>query len=176
MNETGIDTLSYVATNGCDSIVILNLEVNPLHLTELSDTVYQGGTYFDYGFEIFATNNPGFYTYENILENSYGCDSVVSLELEILEMPEDTIHPSNTEFGFMLYPNPSSEEVILQAEGHIDFSLQYVIYDLFGKFIMGGTIINDETAIEINNFAAGVYFINIISDKGDTETMKFIKY
>lgn len=176
IDSQGIDTLHYIANNGCDSIVILNLNIDPINLIEYYDTISQGTTYLDHGFEIFATNNPGDYSFETSYLNFYGCDSTVFLYLNITKAPEDSSQLGNSEFGFLLYPNPSSDELILKAERQIDFSLKYMIYDLFGKHICSGTIINDETYIEINKFAAGVYFIKITSEQGDSETMKFIKY
>ncbi len=176
MNYQGIDTLVYTAQNGCDSLVILNLDVYPNYESEFYDTVIQRNTYINHGFEIFATNSPGDYTFENNLFSSFGCDSTVYLYLNIQEVPKDTTITGNSEFGFLLYPNPSTKEVILKAESHINISLEYVIYDIFGKIISNGMIINDETCIEVKKYAAGVYFIRINSEQGDSETIKFIKY
>jgi len=176
INEQIVDTLFYTAINGCDSIVILNLDINPKSLTEIYDTISQGGIYTNHGFEIFTTNSPGDFTFENSFENTYGCDSTIFLHLNITKAPEDSTQIGNTEFGFMLYPNPSTEEIVLKAENQIDYSLEYAIYDTYGKIIRHGAIINEETCIEINRFAAGVYFIKIISPQGESKTMKFIKY
>ncbi len=175
MNSAGTDTLIYTALNDCDSLVILNLNINPNNNIEIYDTISQGQTYNANGFEIFSTNIPDDYTFQNSFQNFYGCDSIIYLHLNITATPEDSTQAGNTELGFMLYPNPSSDQVIIKAEGTIDIELNFIIYDLFGKFISKGTIINDETFLNINNFAAGIYFIKIFSENGDSNAMKFIK-
>jgi len=147
LNYTGIDTITYIATNGCDSLVILNLDVNSVYSSEIFDTVSVGTPYLNNGFEIYSTNNSGDYIYSNELKSIYGCDSIINLNLNIYLIPEDTTQNNNSEFVFLLYPNPASDEVIIKAEGSIDMSLEFVIYDLFGKFISRGEIINDETFI-----------------------------
>jgi gliding motility-associated-like protein len=85
-NQTGIyiDTLQTI--DGCDSIVRLNLTVNP----EYNDTIFahicQGETYDQYGF---YENETTIITQE--LKTELGCDSVVTLNLEVHKVYDDTI-------------------------------------------------------------------------------------
>ena len=64
---------------GCDSIVTLNLQVNPKLYTSIKDTICEGETY------VFGTQNlteAG--THQETFEAITGCDSIVSLELTVL--------------------------------------------------------------------------------------------
>ncbi|MBR4786753.1 MAG: hypothetical protein IK013_02590, partial [Bacteroidales bacterium] len=76
LTETGIyrDTLPTI--HGCDSIFILNLIVNPVYNTQLTDTICQGETYAFFGKTLTST---GIYT--DTLQTIHGCDSIFTLNL-----------------------------------------------------------------------------------------------
>ena len=78
-----IDTLN--AVNGCDSIVMLDLNVLPVFETNLVEQVCYGGSY-TIGSQTYTSNG----TYTNTLTAVNGCDSVVNLDLTML--------PLNTNF------------------------------------------------------------------------------
>ncbi len=75
---------SYQATvtgsNGCDSIVTLELTVNPVKATALDEEICEGDQYDFHGQQIEVSG-----TYVDTLSTSLGCDSVVTLNL--------TVHP-----------------------------------------------------------------------------------
>ena len=50
MNYPGSDSLMYVAANGCDSLVVLDLTVHPSYETEIYDTIIEGESYTGNGF------------------------------------------------------------------------------------------------------------------------------
>ena len=64
------------ATDGCDSIVQLNLEVNPVTFSNQTATFCEGDTFIFYDI---LTDMPG--VYETTLTNSFGCDSIIQIEL-----------------------------------------------------------------------------------------------
>ena len=79
------DTLTSV--NGCDSIVTLNLSVMPEYRDTISMTVCEGQLPFDwYGQQI---DTAGYY--ENIFSSIAGCDSVLTLNLDVTPEFRDTI-------------------------------------------------------------------------------------
>ncbi|MDD4149399.1 MAG: T9SS type A sorting domain-containing protein [Bacteroidales bacterium] len=176
LSTSGTDSLFYTAANGCDSLVILNLSTNPTFITELFDTIPQGTTYAENNFEIFATNIPGEFVFTSTLETIFGCDSILNLHLNIIAELDDSTQQSSTDFGFTLYPNPASEEITIKAENHIDITLDFIIYDTFGKIIFSGIINKDETHINIKNLAYGIYFVKIFANIESGNSMKFIKY
>ena len=61
---------------GCDSIVTLDLFVNPVDETYLSETIYQGDSVV-IGSSVFKTAG----NYSVTLSNQFGCDSIVTLDL-----------------------------------------------------------------------------------------------
>lgn len=74
------DTLT--AQNGCDSFVVLNLAVNPMLATTLTQSICQGEQYTFNGRNLTTTG-----TYFDTLTTSNGCDSLITLELtEIINL------------------------------------------------------------------------------------------
>jgi len=72
-------------TAGCDSIIVVNLNVIDHGTTEFDMEVCAGDSY-EYGGEFYDTAG----TYPTILRSSEGCDSMVNLNLEILPLGERT--------------------------------------------------------------------------------------
>jgi trimeric autotransporter adhesin len=64
---------------GCDSLITLHLVVHPSSYQTLSATICQGESYF---FNGSALTSSGFYFAS--LQNQFGCDSLVSLDLEVV--------------------------------------------------------------------------------------------
>ncbi|HHW79958.1 MAG TPA: M6 family metalloprotease domain-containing protein [Acholeplasmataceae bacterium] len=75
-NRTGIYTQYLQTINGSDSIVILNLKVNPIYNDTITRVICQGDTYSSNGFN---ENTEGIYT--QFLQTINGCDSIISLNL-----------------------------------------------------------------------------------------------
>ncbi|MCG6186811.1 M6 family metalloprotease domain-containing protein [Maribellus maritimus] len=76
---------------GCDSTVYLNLTVNPIQYMELSEDICEGTSYLFGDTELISSG-----IYEYTYNNQYGCDSVVTLNLNVVPLPvvdlgEDTI-------------------------------------------------------------------------------------
>ena len=86
------DTTYATNANGCDSVVILALTVNPVDSVNIEASVSAGGTYNNYGF----TYEAPFTTvvivhYDTIWStNLNGCDSIVTLALTV--NPADSVH------------------------------------------------------------------------------------
>ncbi|MFM7747367.1 MAG: hypothetical protein ACKO7X_05545, partial [Bacteroidota bacterium] len=72
----GTYTNTVTAANGCDSVITLTLQVNPISNTNLNAEICQGSTY-NFGSQSITTSG----TYTLNLTNINGCDSIVNLEL-----------------------------------------------------------------------------------------------
>jgi len=75
-------TLSLQTEQGCDSIVMLNLLINPIKQTHIYDTICANYDYQQYGFDIHATGS-GTKLYTQSLQTENQCDSTVTLHLFI---------------------------------------------------------------------------------------------
>jgi gliding motility-associated-like protein len=72
------------ASDGCDSIIQLNLNAIDRSFEFIMDTICTGDAYTVLDF---TTTEPGIY--EIVAENSAGCDSIISLELFNYDSPSD---------------------------------------------------------------------------------------
>jgi uncharacterized repeat protein (TIGR01451 family) len=71
------DTLRFL--NQCDSIRTLHLTVLPANSSTLQQQICEGSSYSFYGQTLSASG-----AYQHILQNQQGCDSVVTLQLQVL--------------------------------------------------------------------------------------------
>ena len=74
-------------TRGCDSIVTLELTVVPSYDLVLYDTICQHANYYQSGFYIPSSDlsSLGNFSYQRSLSSMFACDSVVTLNLEVVE-------------------------------------------------------------------------------------------
>ena len=97
----------------------------------------------------------------NILEHTY---------ISVQEIEELT--------NFSIYPNPGSEAVFVQADfaAPTDISIQFS--NVLGQQLVPATSLKHVTTlqhkIDVNQFANGMYFISLLSEKGRI-TIPFIK-
>ena len=78
VSEAGTYTQNLQTINGCDSIVTLNLTINPVANTTLSAAICEGTTYTENGFNVSEAG-----TYMQNLQTIDGCDSIVTLNLSV---------------------------------------------------------------------------------------------
>ena len=99
-NTTGTYTQNLQTENGCDSIVTLNLTVNPVKTTNLEATICSGATYSENNFNVTpivdgSELEPGQkykdLTYTQNLQTYLGCDSTVTLTLHVRPQYEEVI-------------------------------------------------------------------------------------
>ena len=74
------DTL--LASNHCDSIIMLTLTVHELHTTTLEGNICLGESYTSYDFDV-TPETSGSHTYQRVVETAFGCDSTIILNLTV---------------------------------------------------------------------------------------------
>jgi gliding motility-associated-like protein len=89
-SKTGTYYKTLQNIKGCDSLIILNLKMINKDTTFLSDTICEGNTYSENGFN---TSDAGIYT-QNLF-NRFNCDSTVILNLTVVQ-PPDTVFLSDS--------------------------------------------------------------------------------
>ena len=82
-NSPGTYTATFISTSGCDSIVTLNLAVNPVITSIVDTTICRSQLPYNWNGQNY--NSPG--TYTTTLTARNGCDSIVTLNLEITQPP-----------------------------------------------------------------------------------------
>jgi hypothetical protein len=76
--ETGVYNHTFQTAIGCDSLVVLNLKVNPSYYEEISASICEGDTYTLNGID-YTTEG----TYSQNLQTLFGCDSIITLNLSV---------------------------------------------------------------------------------------------
>ena len=80
---------TFQTAQGCDSIVTMNLTVSPALTGTQTTTICQGQSYTFNGITYTTGNN----TAKDTLQNQYGCDSIVTLNLTVTTAITNTINP-----------------------------------------------------------------------------------
>ena len=135
---------------GCDSVVTINLTVNPIYEVIVYDTIIieeeAGENYSE--------------TMVNNLQSEYGCDSTVTTVTYY-------VYPSglNTiqgDISISLYPNPASGNSLLSIKG-LNEDATVVVTDAQGRVISTSKLTMRQETLEIESkkLASGVYYIRI---------------
>ncbi len=147
--ESGEYTETFKSIQGCDSIVLLNLTVNPVYHTTKDIAITAGSNYMGW-------TNKG--TYYQKLISVNGCDSLVVTNLTVIE---PYIQIINLEKGWNIF---SSHLIPLQP----DFD------DVFGNLNMQGQLIKVLDENGKTYFAEGKVWINNIGLMQESEGYKIM--
>jgi hypothetical protein len=73
------------------------------------------------------------------------------------------------------YPNPVSDILILKVESLLWKDLDFQMYNIEGKMIMLGKLLDEETNIHMSNLAPGAYFLRVNMQGDAVKTFKIVK-
>lgn len=78
-SEHPVGNQLFQVSSGCDSLLVVSVDILPETHTNLSATICENGAY-PFGNQILTATG----TYEQVLSTTHGCDSVVTLQLEVI--------------------------------------------------------------------------------------------
>lgn len=84
-------------------------------------------------------------------------------------------HTTSVKLNAEMYPNPTSDYIILDVNNNDLHGLHYILYDISGKIILNGKVESEKTSISMKNFTAGVYILKVNSTSKKLKTFKIIK-
>ncbi|MBL7138786.1 MAG: T9SS type A sorting domain-containing protein [Bacteroidales bacterium] len=74
-----------------------------------------------------------------------------------------------------VYPNPTTDFLILKVENYDNENLFYQLYDISGKLLENEKLGGNETSIDMSNFLPATYFLKVIDNNKEIKTFKIIK-
>lgn len=170
--KTGLsDTLYRTNWLGCDSVVILQLTINPKTSSELYDTIKQGESYQENGFDIAGTA-VGDSVFVLTLVNVHGCDSVVTLHLTTLV--NDGVSEAAAARCFSVYPNPASRQLFFeQKDGMRADALR--LLDISGRCLQRIALEDTRTSVSLQSLAPGMYYLGVYNENQLITVIKITK-
>ncbi len=125
----------------------------------------EGSTSYSIG-QVFYKANIGTDTYSIIegVQQPY--------EISIVSVIEQT---KGINLNCLVYPNPTSDFLILKAANFENENLCYNLLDIKGNLIERGSITDGEVNIKMEILVPAIYFIKVIQETNEIITFKIIK-
>lgn len=183
LTTTGIYVDTLTATGGCDSIVVMHLQVKPSpgkpminsSGSQLS-TDTAGISSFQWYFNSLPIPAANFASltaaangyYQVLVSNSAGCnalsDSILITGVGI---------PSIEALNFDVFPNPTHNKLFVQLNKQpVNAILN--IYNVSGDRVLARSLNSELTNIDVSQLPAGIYLLTIFNS-GNLQTQRFIK-
>jgi hypothetical protein len=74
-----------------------------------------------------------------------------------------------------LYPNPTTDNVVIKVEGNNVESLRYELYDMDGRLLATSEMLSNETSILMRDYSSATYFVRVINNKNESKNFKINK-
>lgn len=111
------------------------------------------------------------YTTNTGSNGSIAQGSQQSFEISTLSNPELT----GLTLEAVTYPNPTTDYIILQLKDANLSGLTYTMYDIQGKKITKGQVLQDKTQIPMLRLEMGTYILKVNQNNKELKTFKIIK-
>ena len=120
----------------------------------LTDTaILQGQTYTLPGGNTVTTAG----TYTDTLQNTAGCDSVITTELSVISALTSL---SIQHAQLSIYPNPANGSFTVSVSENLT-GQTLTITDVIGKLVFQSKISNLKSEINVSHWGAGVYLVKV---------------
>lgn len=145
--------------------------LGPISLYSQSNTVSAGGQ---------ATGAGGSISY-SIGQINYNTTTAGGISIsEGLQSPYEIsivtgIEESNINLSASVYPNPSTDFLILNIDNNKLENFTYELIDLQGKLVISKKIEKNQTSISIVELTNAIYFINVLNNNKQIKQFKIIK-
>ncbi len=80
-----------------------------------------------------------------------------------------------TNISLSVYPNPTTDFVVLSVLNSNTQNMTYMLYDVLGKIIENKKLSGSQTSISMINLANDIYFIKVLNNDNELKIFKIIK-
>ncbi|MDP4687591.1 MAG: T9SS type A sorting domain-containing protein [Salibacteraceae bacterium] len=180
--ETGVFEKVYTNVAGCDSVIVLDLEVT---VVDTSVQVYGLGwnTYLEANAD--SSTYRWFYCFEDslVLANAtakhFFADSYDSNYFAVEITTNGCVDTSNCHLALSyvgiknmsiddlisVFPNPANLQITIKLD-QFESAVSYEIRDLTGRLVLNGTSESDQFDVNVSALPSGPYFLEISSELG----------
>lgn len=195
-NNTSTFVIQGGASNGCDSIVALDLTIIPVSagigqssetckgeeinlFNYLDGTPDLEGTWFDQEGYILTSsvvvmgNDTGEFTFEYLVEKD-GCEDVAIVTLTVMDCIASIMTESIS--NIVVYPNPTTNHLNLFIPSDVS-NLNIELLDINGRVVFSKYNLKKESSnmiIDIKGYETGVYLLKMFNENGQ-KTIKVVK-
>lgn len=151
---SGFYTDSLTTTLGCDSIIVMDLNIANTQF----DTINIIAIDFYTSNSGIVYNQPG--TYTEVFPSLNGCDSLIVINLSL---NYTNLNSLNAKCAFILYPNPTSGEIQIVLNKTSDSAI-FELFDVSGKkcdFILTYTDDSSRYSADLGTLSRGIYTIRL---------------
>ena len=97
-----------------------------------------------------------------------------------VQQPFEIVTLSGEEFTAIsleaiVYPNPTVSIVNLNIKNYPIQNMNYQLFDFRGRLLSDNKILNEETIIDLERYAAATYLLKVSSNNKELKTFKIIK-
>jgi len=157
--DTYTDTLQ--TTTGCDSVLILNLEVYTGYSAVVDTAILAGtGLVLPSGTTVTAPGN-----YTDTLQSIFGCDSIIITRLSVISGIENIA----TNATMQLYPNPATDMVMINLSDNLTGGT-LTLRDVTGRSLNTINITANHNQLNTGALSSGVYLVTAV--KGGTRVVQ----
>lgn len=81
----------------------------------------------------------------------------------------------NINLQLSVYPNPTANLLSLDVKNYNFENLQYQLFDINGRIILFGKIVQESTQLQLDVFPAAIYLLKVTDNNKEIKTFKIIK-
>ena len=175
-NNTAQHVISGGASNGCDSVVTLNLTITPVNInvTASNDSLTASASLSSYQWlncdsnyaiipgatnQLFIAPADGNYA----VEVTTGSCVDTSACINVTNVGVDELNAS----AFTIYPNPTNNVINIKVN-NLQEEITYEITTIAGKQIVSGRINDNITEVNLSSYPKGIYLLKINSNSSSS--------
>ncbi len=171
LTTSGEYTEEFQSQAGCDSTVVLTLNVNSAFNETASAAICEGDSYA-FGAQTLTTAGE----FTEVFQSQAGCDSTVVLVLSFKTQTECE-NPLNIDGELKdllkVYPNPFKDEVSFEFDNPMNGVLK--IHNVSGSLVYESSLSNSTNEKVSSIKASGTYIVTIMEKSGEITKFKIVK-